>query len=155
MARYRNGLPQLAGDLFLTDGGLETTLFFAHGIDLPEFAAFVVLDRQNGIDLLKDYYQSNAAIARRHGAGFILESPTWRASRARGKRIGIDPAKTLDYKRQGIALMQEPRSEPDAGDPEELGRLYGKLKDRLPRLNVVGGCCGTDHTHVARKCERV
>jgi len=35
MTRYRNHLPQLAGDLYLTDGGLETTLYFNHGIDLP------------------------------------------------------------------------------------------------------------------------
>ena len=34
MARYRNNLPQLAGDLFLTDGGIETTLIFREAIPL-------------------------------------------------------------------------------------------------------------------------
>jgi hypothetical protein len=39
MPRYRHALPQLSGDLFLTDGGLETDLIFNHGIEIREFAA--------------------------------------------------------------------------------------------------------------------
>lgn len=38
----------------------------------------------------------------------------------------------------------------DAGDPEELGQLYQGLRRRLPRLTVLGGCCGTDHRHIAQ-----
>ena len=34
MARYRSNLPQLSGELFLTDAGLETDLIFNHGIDV-------------------------------------------------------------------------------------------------------------------------
>ena len=45
MAKYRSALPQLGGDFFMTDGGLETTLIFLEGQDLPEFAAFL-LDAQ-------------------------------------------------------------------------------------------------------------
>jgi S-methylmethionine-dependent homocysteine/selenocysteine methylase len=41
-------------------------------------------------------------------------------------------------------------SELDSGDPEELGRQYAQLAKRLSRLNVMGGCCGTDHRHVER-----
>ena len=41
----------------------------------------------------------------------------------------------------------------DAGDPEDLGRRYRKLLDRMPELRVLGGCCGTDHRHVAAICE--
>jgi S-methylmethionine-dependent homocysteine/selenocysteine methylase len=40
----------------------------------------------------------------------------------------------------------------DAGDVEELGLLYGALQASLPRLSVVGGCCGTDHRHVDAIC---
>ena len=127
MTRYRNHLPQLAGDLFLTDGGLETTLYFLHGIDLPEFAAMVVLDRKDGPDLLREYYRSYAAIARQHGAGFILESPTWRASRTWGEKLGFGLEQTLDYNRRGIALMLELRSE---------------FEDDLPHV-VVSGCMGS------------
>lgn len=37
-------LPQLSGGLFLSDGGLETTLDFLDRVDLPHFAAFPLLD---------------------------------------------------------------------------------------------------------------
>lgn len=37
----------------------------------------------------------------------------------------------------------------DAGDPLELAGQYRTLLDRMPWVNVVGGCCGTDLRHVA------
>jgi hypothetical protein len=41
MSCDRSALPQLTGgELFLTDGGIETTLMFHSGIDLPYLAAF-------------------------------------------------------------------------------------------------------------------
>jgi S-methylmethionine-dependent homocysteine/selenocysteine methylase len=43
----------------------------------------------------------------------------------------------------------------DAGDPVQLGQQYAQLKQGLTRLNVLGGCCGTDHRHleqIARAC---
>ena len=46
----------------------------------------------------------------------------------------------------------EASTELDAGDPAELGRLYRDLKEGLPRFNIVGGCCGTDHTDIDRIC---
>ncbi|QFT96053.1 bifunctional homocysteine S-methyltransferase/5,10-methylenetetrahydrofolate reductase protein [Roseovarius sp. THAF8] len=36
----------------------------------------------------------------------------------------------------------------DAGDPDEFGKLYGDLFQTLPRLRVIGGCCGTDKRHI-------
>ena len=36
----------------------------------------------------------------------------------------------------------------DEGDPADLGARYAALRDRLPNLNVVGGCCGTDLRHI-------
>ena len=38
--KYRHALPQLADQIFLTDGGMETTLVFIQGVELPYFAAF-------------------------------------------------------------------------------------------------------------------
>jgi S-methylmethionine-dependent homocysteine/selenocysteine methylase len=41
----------------------------------------------------------------------------------------------------------------DAGDPADLGRRYRQLTRQMPQLRVLGGCCGTDHRHVAAICE--
>ena len=44
-------------------------------------------------------------------------------------------------------------TELDSGDPDELGRMYRELRERLPHLNVLGGCCGTDLRHIAAIAE--
>lgn len=80
MSQYRQRLPQLDDRLFLTDGGLETTLVFHEGRDLPCFAAFTLLDNDAGTALLHDYYLRYLHIAHARGLGFVLETPTWRAS---------------------------------------------------------------------------
>ena len=92
MARYRDALPQLTGRLFLTDGGIETTLIFHEGLDLPDFAAFHLLKTAQGEATLRKYFRTYAEIAKRYGAGLILESATWRASADWGARLGYAPA---------------------------------------------------------------
>jgi homocysteine S-methyltransferase len=37
----------------------------------------------------------------------------------------------------------------DRGDPAELAEQYRELRGVHPQLRVVGGCCGTDHSHIA------
>lgn len=39
-------------------------------------------------------------------------------------------------------------TELDIGDPKDLAQRYRGLKGALPRLNVLGGCCGTDWRHI-------
>ena len=80
VAERGHHLPQLQGKLFLTDGGLETTLVFLDGIDLPHFAAIDMLRQEGGREQLVDYFETYLAIAHEAGAGFVLESVTWRAS---------------------------------------------------------------------------
>ena len=78
--RYRHALPQLQGEIFLTDGGIETTLIFHDGLDLPHFSAFELMKTDSGRTALESYFRKYAGIARDRDTGFVLESPTWRAS---------------------------------------------------------------------------
>ncbi len=80
MAKYRTALPQLTESTFLTDGGLETTLIFNQGIDLPHFASFDLLMNEDGRKVLQEYYQNYIAISKPNCKGFILEAATWRAN---------------------------------------------------------------------------
>jgi S-methylmethionine-dependent homocysteine/selenocysteine methylase len=107
---YRNALPQLEGHPFLTDGGLETDLIFHHGVDLPEFAAFDLLKDEEGTALLRSYFEPYARLARDRGVGFVLETPTWRASKGWGGRIGYSEDEVAEANRRAVALMEEIRS---------------------------------------------
>jgi len=113
---YRQQLPQLDGELFLTDGGIETSLIFHQGLDLPEFAAFVLLDDDEGLDQLRSYYEPYVALAKERGIGFVLESPTWRASPGWAERLGVSAEKLDALNRRAIELMEELRGTPGPED---------------------------------------
>jgi len=111
MSKYRRHLPQLRDHLFLTDGGLETTLIFHDGIDLPHFAAFDLLKSDEGFERLRGYYRRYAAIALSRNMGLVLESPTWRANRDWAAKLGYDAVRLADANRRAIGLMLEIRAE--------------------------------------------
>ena len=85
---------------WVADGGLETDLLFNHGVDLPEFAAFPLVENADGAKLLERYYLQYAGIATAAGAGLVLETPTWRANPDWGAKLGYDKA-ALDRVNQG------------------------------------------------------
>jgi S-methylmethionine-dependent homocysteine/selenocysteine methylase len=111
MAHYRNALPQLTGGLFLTDGGIETTLIFHEGLTLPDFAAFHLLRSLEGEAALDKYFRTYAEIARRFGTGLILESATWRANADWGTRLGYTSEALAEANRQAIHLLENVRHE--------------------------------------------
>jgi homocysteine S-methyltransferase len=115
-------LPQLSGGLYVTDGGLETDLIFNRGVELPEFAAFVLLDDAAGLRALMDYYESFFDIARDHGTGFILDTPTWRANRDWGERLGYDRTRLADANKRWADVTAELRN---AWRGEELPVVLG------------------------------
>ena len=102
-------LPQLAGRPVVTDGGLETDLIYHHDVDLPDFAAFVLVDDDRGRGLLQRYYDEYVDIARRAGAALQLETPTWRASGDWGERLGYSAAELGRVNRDSVALLQRVR----------------------------------------------
>jgi homocysteine S-methyltransferase len=124
-------LPQLAGDrIFLTDGGLETTLVFHRGIDLPEFAAFPLLDTDTGRAALRDYFRPYLAAAREQGAGFVLDTPTWRANADWGAQLGYDAAALDRVNRDAVAFARELRDEAgDAPAPIVVNGVLGPRGD--------------------------
>lgn len=111
MTDHRPWLPQLGADPFVTDGGIETTLVHLEGIDLPGFAAFVLLD-DDGDDgaSLRDYYRSYGQLSRSLGIGVVLDTPTWRANRDWGATLGYDAAALVDVNRRAVALLDEIRA---------------------------------------------
>ncbi len=123
---HRDHLPQLDGGLFLTDGGIETTLIFHEGLDLPLFAAFDLLKDDAGTATLRSYFEPYLALAAERGVGFVLESPTWRASPRWAREIGYDDEQLDELNRNAIALMEDLRAE---------------HHDRVAPL-VISGCIG-------------
>ena len=109
--RYRHHLPQLEADRpFLADGGLETTLIFHRGIDLPCFAAFDLLKDDAGRKELRAYFDAYAAIAREQGVGLVLDTATWRANPDWARELGYDADDLDAANRRAVALADEIRA---------------------------------------------
>ena len=109
MSKYRKRLPQMGDELFLTDGGLETTLVFHEGVSLPCFAAFDLLRTAEGIAVLRRYFERYAEVARAHELGLVLETPTWRANPDWGAKLGYDGLALGDANRRSVGLLLEIR----------------------------------------------
>ena len=108
---------------YVTDGGLETDLIFHFDADLPEFAAFPLVEDEDGRALLTRYYDGYAAIAARAGVGLLLEAPTWRANPDWAAKVGYDLAALDRVNRASVELMQGLREKYE----RELGLIEVKV----------------------------
>ena len=111
MAKYRNALPQLMGELFMTDGGIETTLIFLERQELPYFAAFHLLKTAEGEGVLRKYFRTYAELARKFSTGLVLETATWRANPDWGEKLGYRRVALAEANRKAVRLIEEIRSE--------------------------------------------
>ena len=110
-ARYRDALPQLERTPFLTDGGIETTLIFHDGHELPHFAAYDLLTRDGGEEALRRYFEPYVRLARDRNLGIVLETATWRANPDWGTRLGHSPAQLAELNRRAVELLDELRAD--------------------------------------------
>ena len=109
MHKYRQALPQMRDSFFLTDGGIETTLIFLEGQDLPYFAAFHLFDTPDGEGALRKYFRTYAELAQKHQCGLVLETATWRASADWGDKLGYSSAALAEANRKSVRLLEEIR----------------------------------------------
>lgn len=124
--RYRHALPQLEDGLFLTDGGIETTLIFHGGHDLPHFAAYDLLTRDGGEEALRRYFEPYVHVALERDVGIVLETPTWRANPDWAGLLGHSGEELEALNRRAVELLLE-------------------LRERLEMAStpiVVSGCIG-------------
>lgn len=105
------------GPRYVTDGGIETDLIFHHGVDLPEFAAFPLLDDPAGQRLLAQYYDAYAGVAEDARAHLLLESPTWRANPDWGAQVGYDAKQLARANADSIHFLRDLEKRYDATVP--------------------------------------
>jgi S-methylmethionine-dependent homocysteine/selenocysteine methylase len=119
-------LPNASNDMFLTDGGLETTLVFLEGFDLPHFTAFDLLKEEKGYTAIQEYYRRYLNIAKEFKTGSIQESPTWRANPDWMEKIGYPASALKDVNDKAVQLLADLRKE---------------FEDDVPKI-LISGCVG-------------
>ncbi|MEM1371800.1 MAG: homocysteine S-methyltransferase family protein [Pseudomonadota bacterium] len=135
--KYRRDLPQLGETRLLTDGGIETTLIFLEGLDLPYFAAFTLLATDNGRTALRRYYERYIKVAHQQNSGLILDSATWRASRDWGHLLGYNDQALAAANAQAIALLHDLRSTHERSHPFVISGNIGPRGDGYSVNNLL------------------
>lgn len=138
MPKYRNQLPQLSGDLFLTDAGIETDIIFNRGIAIREFAAHTLLAHPVGRQALKDYFSGFINLAKQGGTGLILDTVTWKAHRHWAADLEETISFLHDANRSAVALIAELRELADSPHPIVLNAPIGPRGDAYAPEKRIG-----------------
>ncbi|MBN8631268.1 MAG: homocysteine S-methyltransferase family protein [Rhodobacterales bacterium] len=88
------------------DAGLETAMIFLEGLDLPQFASFVLLDDTAGRAALTRWFEGFVDLARAGGTGFVLDTATWRANMGWAAAFGLDEAGIRRVNEEAVAFAK-------------------------------------------------
>ncbi|CAF0861215.1 unnamed protein product [Adineta steineri] len=111
MAKYRKQLPQLSNKYFISNGGLETTLFYKEHVELPCFASFHLLNDESKYQWIKDFFIKFTTIAQKYELGLILDTNTWRASPDWMHKLGYSDQDMININRKAVELLSDIRNE--------------------------------------------
>lgn len=92
------------------DAGLETSMIFHEGFELPLFASFVLLDGPEGQMALTRWFDRFVAMARSAGTGFVLDTATWRANMGWAEALGLDEAAIRAVNARAVAFAADWRA---------------------------------------------
>ena len=138
MPRHRNSLPQLSGDIFLADAGVETDLIFNHGIEIREFAAHTLLPIPQGRAALTRYFEGFLDLAKQQGTGFILDTVTWKAHRHWAEKLGATDDELKAANEECVRFIADLRARfPDNAKPIVLNAVMGPRGDAYRSEAVV------------------
>ncbi len=102
-------LPHETDRKFLVYAGTGTDLIFNHGVELPGFASFPLLENPETRAILAQQMRDLVELSADMGLGCILDAPTWMANADRAAPLGYDAERLRAVNKDGVALMEEVR----------------------------------------------
>lgn len=129
------------------DAGLETSMIFHEGIDLPQFASFVLLDSAQGRAALTRWFDGFVELARRGGTGFVLDTVTWRANMGWAAALGLDEAALREVNKTAVAFANAYRFQHETRDlPIVINGVIGPSGDGY-RVDATHGTDTAEAIH--------
>ncbi len=114
------------GELFLTEGGIETEIMYKHGFELPEFAMFPLLENPKAVTAIRDMFRSQLDVAAEFSMSMMLTGVDYRASPDWGAKLGYSPQGLAHANVQSIELLRQ---------------VAGEYEGQIPRT-LIGGIIG-------------
>ena len=131
-------LPDENQKTYLVYTGTGTDLIFNHGIELPGFASFPLLEKPETRKILANQMTALVDLAGEMEVGCILDAPTWMANVDRAAPLGYGAGQLVDVNRDGVALMEEVRQAAGRDDvlvSACIGPRYDPYAD-IPSMSV-------------------
>lgn len=127
--RYRRNLPQVQGDLFLCDAGMETDIIFNRSHEIREFAAHTLLADEAGRAVMADYMTGFIQLAQGMDCGLILDAPTWRAQTHWSQALGEDADFLKKANKDAAAFVARLRAAANNEKPIVINAAIGPRGD--------------------------
>lgn len=129
------------------DAGLETAMIFLEGLELPQFASFVLLDSDEGRAALGRWFDGFLDFARKGGTGFVLDTATWRANMGWAAAMGLDEVDIRRVNREAVQFAQDWRAAREGADlPILINGVVGPSGDGY-RIDRALGVAGAEAVH--------
>ena len=131
-------LPHESQKPFLVYAGTGTDLIFNHGIELPGFASFPLLEKPETRAVLAGQMKALVDLAGELGMGCILDAPTWMANADRAAPLGYDAQRLTEVNRDAVGLMEDVRQAAGRDDvlvSACIGPRYDPYAD-IPAMSV-------------------
>ncbi|WP_425091959.1 homocysteine S-methyltransferase family protein [Tropicimonas sp. S265A] len=109
-------LPGESDKPYLVYAGTGTDLIFNHGVDMPGFASFPLLETQETRCLLAEQMEALARLAGIANMGCILDTPTWMANADRAAPLGYGVDRLEGVNKDAASLMESVRQKADRND---------------------------------------
>lgn len=94
---------------YLVYAGTGTDLIFNHGLELPGFASFPLLEQPDTRAILASQMQALVDLASEMNVGCILDAPTWMANADRAAPLGYDAERLVEVNKDAVGLMEDVR----------------------------------------------
>ena len=121
-----NPLPQLAGKICLTEGGIETYMQYKKGHEFRHFCLFDLMNRPDALADLRTYHEQLIKVALKHKVGAVLDGVHYRTSRDWGELLGYSKQGLKEVVIQGIEFYKD------------LSRQHQTADSPMPVSGVVG-----------------
>lgn len=94
-------------NIFMINGGLETTLIYKYNLELPFFSCIDLFKNVNTKKIIYQYYLEYLKVAQKYNSFIIIDTPTWRFNKDWASKLGYNEIELLNRNKEAVVLISK------------------------------------------------